>query len=392
VGSFQVYAPQANFFNENEVSLLTQVSDDISFALTALSDLVARKQAEDALRWNEHNLTNFFNRAPIGLVWLSADGTILRANQSHLDILGYPAEDYMGHSFAEFCVDPSQGRELLEQLAAKKMVRNFRMARRCKDGTIRHMLVDAVSFWSKGKFLYYSVFLRDFSDRVKLEKEILETSERESKRIAQDLHDGLGQLLAGMAHMANTLHKNLAAKSSPDARQSERILKLIYEAIAQARSLSRGLHPVEPENNGLMVALDSLATQTKSLFQITCHFTCKRPILIADRTIATHLYRIAQEAVSNAIKHSKPRHIEISLTKTPGQIALAIKDNGAGISARHRKNSGMGLSIMRHRAGMMGGSLVIQNRAGGGTTVVCTVPLLRPRRHEAPSKATRRKA
>jgi PAS domain S-box-containing protein len=385
MGSFQVYAPQASFFTETEVSLLTQVSDDISFALTAISDLAARKQAEEALRRNEHNLTSFFHQAPIGLVWLSADGAILRANQAQMDLLGYPADDYLGHSFTEFCVEPAEGRELLEQLAAKKTVRNFRMTRRRKDGAIRHTLVDAVSFSSEEEFLYSAVFLRDITDRVKLEGEILEASERESQRIAQDLHDGLGQLLAGTAHLANLLHQDLAGKSRPEARQSERIQKLIYEAIAQARSLSRGLHPVEPESNGLMVALDALAARTKSVFQITCRFICPRPVLIADSSVATHLYRIAQEAVSNAVKHGKPQRIEINLGKTPEGIALAIRDNGAGMPARRRKNSGIGLRIMRYRAGMMSGSLTVQNQEGGGAVVVCTVPPARARRHEAPS-------
>ena len=374
-GSFQVYAPQAHFFDENELGLLTQVSDDISFALTAISDLAARKQAEEALRRSEHNLAIFFNQAPIGLIWLSAGGTILRANRAHLDLLGYAAEEYLGHPFTEFCGEPPRGHELLERLAAKRTVRNFRMRRRCKDGAIRHVLVDAVSFWNEGQFHYSSVFVRDITDRVKLEREILQASERESRRISQDLHDGLGQLLAGTAHLAGALQKDLAAKSRPEARQLERISKLIYEAMAQARSLSHGLQPVEPESNGLMAALQSLARRTKSLFHIHCRFKCRRPVLIADNAIATHLYRIAQEAITNAIKHGKAERIEISLAQTPERLALAITDNGAGLPARQRNHPGMGLRIMRYRAGMIGGSLAIQNEAAGGASMVCTVPL-----------------
>jgi len=382
VGAFQVYAPQANFFNENEVRLLTQVSNDVSYALTAISDLAARKLAEEAMRRSEHNLTIFFNQAPVGLVWLSADGAILRANQAQLDLLGCPAPDYLGHSFTEACVEPAQGSELLERLAAGRTVRHFRLALRCKDGTVRHVLVDAVSFlaeaasfWKDSHFRYSSIFLRDVTDLVKLEREILQAGERESRRIAQDLHDGLGQLLAGTAHIASTLQKDLAAKSRPEARRMDRILELIHEAIAQARSLSQGLHPVEPEGNGLMAALEFLATRTKSLFQAECRFTCRQPVLIPDNAVATHLFRIAQEAVSNAIKHGKPGHIEIRLSGAPERIQLVIRDNGAGMPARQRKNSGMGLRIMRYRAGMINGSLAIENESGGGTAVVCTVPL-----------------
>ena len=302
-----------------------------------ISNIAERKRVEEALRRSEHNLAIFFNQAPIGLIWLSAGGTILRANQAHLDLLGYTAEEYLGHSFAEFCGEPPRGRELLERLAAKKTVRNFRLRGRCKDGSIRHVLVDAVSFWNEGQFHYSSVFLRDITDRVKLEREILQASERESRRISHDLHDGLGQLLAGTAHLASTLQKDLAAKSRPEARQLKRIGKLIYEAMTQARSLSHGLQPVEPESNGLMAALESLARRTQSLFHISCRFKCQRPILLADNAIATHLYRIAQEAITNSIKHGKAGRIEMSLAQTPERLTLAIKDNGAGLPDRRRK-------------------------------------------------------
>jgi PAS domain S-box-containing protein len=373
VGAFTVYATAAGCFDENELALLTQVSDEISYALTALSDLAARKQAEEALRRSEHNLSVFFDQAPVGLIWLSAGGTILRANLAQLNLLGYPAKEYLGQSFIKSCGDSSQGLELLRRLAAKETIRNFPMTQRCKGGIIRHVLVDANSFWIDSQFQYSSIFLRDITDRIELERGILQVSEREHRHIAQDLHDGLGQLLAGTAYLTGTLRQKLAVKSPPEARQLGRILEVINEAIAQTRNLARGLHPVEPEPNGLMVALQALATRTKKLFHVRCRFTCSQPVLVKDNTVATHLFRIAQEAISNAIKHGKPGHIEIILSETPEQIDLEIKDNGAGMPARPRKQPGMGLRIMRYRAGMIGGTLTIQKEIEGGTTVVCTV-------------------
>jgi len=262
---------------------------------------------------------------------------------------------------------------LFERLAANELVSNLRMPLRHKDGTIRLVLVDAQSLWNEGQFLYSSIFSRDITERVNFEREILEIGERERRRIAHDLHDDLGQLLVGIAFLASSLRQDLAAKSVPEVRQLDRLLRVLDDAIGQTRSLARGLHPVKPEPEGLMVALKDLVSRSKSLFNIGCRFTCRQPVLIEDSSTATHLYRIAQEAVTNAIKHGKPSRIEISLTRTPSRINLIVKDNGVGKSAQPRKKRGMGLHIMRYRAGAIGGSLAIQKATGGGTTVVCSV-------------------
>ena len=375
MGAFQVYAPRAGFFDENELGLLKQVGDDISFALTALADVAARKEAEEALRRSERNLAVFFENAPIGLAWLSASGIILRANQTLLDFCGGASSDCLGHSFHEFLVQPSQGYELLGWLGAKKTIRNYRLSIRSQNGEVRYVLLSANSIWNGDQFLYSSIFLRDVTDRVRLEREIVQAGEREHRRIFQDLHDGLGQILVGAAYLANNLQKDLAAKSLPEARQSGRLLELINEATTQTRSLARGLHTLEPEPGGLMLALERLAARTKNTFQIGCHFTCRRPVLIRDNAVAFHLYRIAQEAITNAIKHGKPRHIKISLTEATGRIILAVRDDGHGLPAHPLKKPGMGVRIMNHRAGLIGASLTIQKQPAGGTDVVCTVPL-----------------
>ena len=375
VGAFQVYASRVEFFSETELALLTQVSDDISFALNAMSEFEARQQAEAELKRSEQNLSNFFDQAPIGLVWLSASGTILRANRAQLDLLGYYAEEYLGHAFTEFSAELSQGQELLERLAVGETVRNMPMTRRCKDGTVRHVLVDANTFWSDGEFQYSSIFLRDITDRVQLEREILQVGEREYRRIAQDLHDGLGQLLAGTAYLAGSLRHELTTQGLSGVDLVERIQEVIKEAISVTRSLARGLHPVEPEPNGLIVALQGLATRTRNLFGVSCRFSCPRPVLIKENSAATHLFRIAQEAVTNAIKHAQAKRVNIRLAETPTGVQLSVRDNGHGMPVRPRKTPGVGLRIMRYRAGMIGGTLTLRTVPGNGTAVVCTVQI-----------------
>lgn len=224
-----------------------------------------------------------------------------------------------------------------------------------------------------GKVVRIAGVATDISERVKLEHEILEISERERRGIAQDLHDGLGQLLVGATYLTNSLRQDLAAKSLPEVQQLGRILKVLNEATAQARSLARGLHPVKHEHNGLMVALQELASRTEKLFRIRCHFNCRGKVLVGDTVIATNLFRIAQEAVTNAIKHGKAERIEIRLTETPDRTIVTVKNDGDGMPARSQKKVGLGLHIMQYRAGIIGGSLAIQKNTGRGIEVACSV-------------------
>jgi signal transduction histidine kinase len=225
-----------------------------------------------------------------------------------------------------------------------------------------------------GKITGVSAIMRDLSERKRLEAEILEVSEREQYRIAEDLHDGVGQQLGGISCLSDVLKKNLEEQDSPEAAAASKISHLLTVAMAQTRSLARGLHPVAPEANGLMSALEDLAARISDLFKVPCTFECPRAVLIQDETASTHLYRIAQEAITNAIKHGQARRIEILLTATPDLIILKVRDNGSGISAIERDRKGLGLRIMNHRASMIDGSLVVQRNSLGGTDVVCTVP------------------
>ena len=341
----------------------------------SLTDITVSRQAEEALQRSEKNLKDFFEDAPIGLQWLSVDGTILRANRAQVEMLGFPHENYVGRRFAAFSADPSAAQELIRRLAAGETIHNFRTRLRRRDGVVRFVLMDAKSHWNGRRFIHSSLFTRDITERVELEQELLQISEREHRRIAQDLHDDLGQILTATIHLSTALHRKLAWKSLPEADDEARILALLDQALAQTRSIARGLHPVRPEPNALMAALEELATRTEKLFHHPCRFKCPRPVLIDDNDTATHLFRIAQEAVTNAIKHGRPQRIEIALAHSGNKIDLSVQDDGVGFPERLPKSSGMGLRIMRYRAGMIGGSIVVERRAQGGTEVRCSIAL-----------------
>ncbi len=149
-----------------------------------------------------------------------------------------------------------------------------------------------------------------------------------------------------------------------------RSMKLIDDAITQTKGLSRGLHPVRLEASGLMTALSELATTVEKLFMITCRFEYDKPVLINDNLTAIHLYRIAQEAVNNAIKHGMARKITISFHTDNNGTTLTIRNDGIGF--RKVTLEGMGMSIMRYRANMIGATLEIRSDGDGETAVICS--------------------
>ncbi len=212
------------------------------------------------------------------------------------------------------------------------------------------------------------------ADRQRLEHEILQISEREQQRIGRDLHDDLGQQLAGLNIMATMLSRSLATSAAPEAPAAAKISDLLKKTVAMTRSLARGLHPVAQEPDGLVSALHDLAARMTSLFNIDCKFDCTGEVQMHDNTAATHLYRIAQEAVSNGVKHGQAKHVRISLLSDAATLTLTIKDDGTGIGTLDPQRQGMGLRIMHYRAGMVGGALSIEKQHSGGTRVACTLP------------------
>jgi two-component system CheB/CheR fusion protein len=218
----------------------------------------------------------------------------------------------------------------------------------------------------------------DITERKHLEKTILEISAREQRRIGQDLHDGLGQHLTGIAFMSKVQEQRLMEKGMPEAGDAAKIVNLVNEAINKTRELARGLLPVVSDAHGLMSALRQWAGEVEDLFAVSCRFQCFTPVLIHDDTVATHLYYVAREAVNNAITHGHARQIVIRLAADQRQGTLTIQDDGSGISSTVPGSKGMGLHLMNYRARMVGGSLEVQRAPTGGTIVTCLFPVIPP--------------
>ncbi len=187
------------------------------------------------------------------------------------------------------------------------------------------------------------------------------------------MHDSLGQLLTGIGFKSKSLENKLAAKQVPEGAIAKQIAELVTQAIMQARGLARGLQPVEPRPAGLISALQELAINVQDLFPVSCTFRCPAVVEIANPAAATHLYRIAQEACNNAIKHGRAKQIDIELTRAADDdvLTLAVADDGVGFSEPTGATRGMGLQIMRYRAAAIGGSIAIRANGAAGTVIMC---------------------
>lgn len=212
---------------------------------------------------------------------------------------------------------------------------------------------------------------REIHQRIRLEKELLEASEREQRRIGHDLHDSLGQHLTATALAGKVLVKKLADKSLPEAAAADRLVVMMEQSIELTRKLARSLHPIELERNGLASALQNLAANIANAFSVSCRFENSGEAISIGPEKEIHLYRIAQEAVSNAIRHGRARNVIISLDSVGEKIMLVVTDNGAGLPPDARMEQGMGLRIMEYRADMIGATFDIQNLPAGGTRAVC---------------------
>jgi signal transduction histidine kinase len=232
-----------------------------------------------------------------------------------------------------------------------------------------------VSDLSDGDERRLTVLIRDMSERNELQKQILQVAEQEQRRIGQDLHDSTQQELSGLGMIAHNLFESLQTQNAePQAAIAARLSAGIGRALENVRRLSRGLVPAEVGAHGLRMALAEMARQTSELQAINCRFECDESIEVRDQFVATHLYRIAQEAITNVVKHAGAKHIWVSLEKQDGLLALKVLDDGVGISASSQESKGIGLKVMFYRAGMIGGSMRVDRMQDGGTEVACTFP------------------
>lgn len=341
-----------------------------------ISDL---KGTERALQQERNVVSAILDTVGALVTVLDFEGRIVRFNRACELTTGYALEEVVGKHIWEYFLhveEVRRARGIFTQLSADLLPQDFQ-----SHWVTRHETHRLIA-WScsmlpgnDGTPNYIIATGIDITEREQLERALLDISAREQRRIGQDLHDGLGQHLTGIAFMAKVHESKLAEKQMDDASDAAKIVKLVNEAIHKTRELARGLLPVVSDAQGLMSALQLWAAEVEDLFGISCRFECETAVLIHDDTMATHLYHIAQEAVNNAIKHGQARNILIRLAAENGWGTLLIRDDGIGIAENRTPTQGMGLHIMSYRAGVIGGRLEVKPNSERGTSVHCAFPM-----------------
>ncbi|GIV61453.1 MAG: hypothetical protein KatS3mg044_0319 [Rhodothermaceae bacterium] len=367
---------------------------EIVRSLAVVEDVTERLRTEQALRASEARVRAILETTVDAIITIDTRGIIQSFNRAAERIFGYRADEVIGRSVNLLMPEPYRTehdayiQNYLETGQAKIIGIGREVYGRRKDGTTFPMdlAVSEVRLDVPGRDrpeITFTGIVRDITERRRLEQEILRISDQERVRIGQDLHDGLGQMLTGIGLITRNLVRRLAAEDHPLADELAEVADMIKEADLQARSLARGLVPVDLDEHGLAAALARLARNAERLFGITCTFEEVGSPVITESDVALHLYRIAQEAVSNAVKHGQAGTVRLYLVARDDQVVLRIQDDGQGFPETPLKEQGMGVRIMQYRARIINGLLEIHSGVDRGTVVTCT--LTHPRHVSEPT-------
>ncbi|MEZ6129016.1 MAG: PAS domain S-box protein [Planctomycetaceae bacterium] len=370
------------------VDLAVSEVDHMGLFTGAIRDLSERHKVQEELRREQDLTANIVNTVQSIVLLLNPQGHIIHFNPYMTRLTGWSLEDVQGRNWFEIFVRPADRSDieiLFNQAVAGMSTRGNVSVILTRDGREREIeWYDAPLTDADGKLIGLLCSGQDVTENRQLARHVLNAATEEQRRIGQDLHDSVGQEVAGLTMMADALTRAMNENSTwldergidvpgraGHVRIVEQLSSGLHNALRQLKAVARGLHPVEVDPLGLHSALHELADHVSSLYGMVCEFHGDSQILIRSKDMATHLYRIAQEAVTNAVVHGKAQHVTVSLQRRNGTVSLAIRDDGKGLPADAECRGGMGLQSMRYRAGLIGGRLTIAPGTGAGTLVAC---------------------
>ncbi len=340
-------------------------------------DITEHKQAAVAMQRSEEKFRKLFELGLTGMAIETAEGDWLDVNDKLCYMLGYSRAELLQKHWTELTHpdDLEKDLRLFRELTAGQR-HSYSIEKRFlrKDGeTVHWQIAVSRSVTPDGRTDHVYAAAIDITERIQLESEVLAAAQEERERIGQDLHDGHGQQLAGLAMMADALERRLDKAESGEAEAAKRMAQELWNAKEGLRAAVRGISPVDPNEGGLAVALEDLAEATASRTGIACSVETAASVPVQDPVAASELFRVAQEALANSVRHSRARTITICLAREADTIRMEMRDDGRGF-APEETSTGVGLRSMRLRAERLGGSFDLASQPGRGTTLRVSVP------------------
>ena len=367
--------PESLAATERDITARRRAEDEIRMLNARLQQRVAERTAE--LQHSEEQTRAILDATADAVVTIDILGRIATFNRAAERIFGYTASEVIGENVNVLIPPQERDRRYGYEATATRSYytglvgRPHEIAGRRKDGSIFPIQLSVNTV--EGGDLLVGV-ARDMTEHKALQKEIIDVAVLEQRRIGQELHDGTQQELTGLGLLAANLADSLSRNNAVAAGQmASRVASGIEQCNQRVRSLARGMVPVPIDRQRLMTALAELARQTTEIHGIPCGFECPSPVELDNDNESTHLYRIAQEAISNATRHAKASAIWIRLEQVDGRLLLEVQDTGIGMQAAPDSGKGVGLRLMEHRCSMVGGHFSIEPRQDGGTCIACSV-------------------
>jgi two-component system sensor kinase FixL len=340
------------------------------------------ERVNQSLTESEQRLRAILNTANDAIITIDTIGTMQTVNPAAERIFGYAAEEMVGQNVRMLMPAPLRDEyERFIGIRREEGPRQFGTSSRefqgrRRDGSVVPLEV-AVSEVVPGNV--FTGIIRDISGRRELEREVTEIAAAEQRRIGQELHDGVSQELTGLSMLMSALKERLIGADVARESLADRVLDGLAKVHKHVRAVSHGLTPVDVDSEGLRSALEDLALRVRQNAGISCVFQSPRPLLVKDSLTATNLFHIVQEAVNNALRHGRARRVDIQIHLQPEALVLSVCDDGVGFSPGSHNGDGVGLRLMRYRAGLIGGLLQIHPGKEHGTRIICTLSEWRPK-------------
>jgi PAS domain S-box-containing protein len=351
-----------------------EVIDFVESAAAVMGEALHRFDVEESLLESEERFRSRFEKHEAMMLLIDpASGVIIDANPAAALFYGRAREDLRKLSASDLGFAPLAPFTSRQPQGCTHSWKRFETLTQLGSSAGRTVEVHASPITMHQRTVLFAI-MHNITERKLLERQIVEISEQERQRIGRDLHDSLGGHLTGLTLLTRALSQSLAEQGLPQAPLAAEIMEELNRGVAMTRAISHGLCPIEPGEQGLMDGLLEFALGTTRRTGVACRFRMQGSVSIPDTVVAAHLFRIVEEAVQNALRHAKPRRIEIRLRQNRLGLLLVVWNDGRALPASVPADKGLGLRTMRYRANLVGGDLDLRRAAGGGTVVTCLLP------------------